>query len=93
MSLYDAVKLASGQRPARLSASLSRLGDEYYLFGAPGSSACAVAAKAARFARRSVHRRRQPRSASGAAPSSRLSALASDRSWPAFSQRLLGLTK
>jgi hypothetical protein len=47
MSLYDAVKLASRQPHARLSRSLSRMGDEYYLFGAPGSTACEAAAKAA----------------------------------------------
>jgi SecD/SecF fusion protein len=44
MSLYAAVKLASGQPRAPLGPSLSRLGDEYYLFGAPGSASCAAAA-------------------------------------------------
>jgi SecD/SecF fusion protein len=46
MSLYDAVKLASGQ-PAQTTNTrqLSRLGNDYYLFGAPGSKACATAAK------------------------------------------------
>jgi SecD/SecF fusion protein len=46
-SLYDAVTLATKQPPVRASRSLSRLGAEYYLFGAPGSAACAVAAAAA----------------------------------------------
>lgn len=43
--LYKAVKLASKQpvvQPAQ--AHLSRLGASYYLFGAPGSAACATAA-------------------------------------------------
>src|ERR1700744_2659741 len=42
--LYDAVKLAAKQ-PTR--AGGSRSGPAYYLFGAPGSPACAAAAKAA----------------------------------------------
>ncbi len=46
MSLYDAVKLASKQ-PAQTSPDNARLGPEYYIFGAPGSAACAAAAKAA----------------------------------------------
>jgi SecD/SecF fusion protein len=50
-SLYDAVTLATKQPPVRASRSLSRLGAEYYLFGAPGSAACAVAAAAAGAAR------------------------------------------
>ena len=45
MSLYDAVKLASKQ-PAQVSPDNARLGNEYYIFGAPGSAACAAAAKA-----------------------------------------------
>jgi SecD/SecF fusion protein len=44
MSLYDAVKLASRQGPEPASDN-SRNGPEYYIFGAPGSAACAVAAK------------------------------------------------
>ncbi len=44
MSLYDAVKLASKQPPVN-SANSSHLGDQYYMFGAAGSSACEVAAK------------------------------------------------
>ena len=44
VSLYDAVKLASKQPPVN-SATSSHLGNQYYMFGAPGSSACAVAAK------------------------------------------------
>jgi hypothetical protein len=45
MSLYAAVKLASEQ-PRTVSAASSRYGPEYFLFGAPGSGACAAAAKA-----------------------------------------------
>ncbi len=45
VSLYKAVKLASEQARAPLSRSLSRKGDLYFLFGAPGSKACATAAK------------------------------------------------
>jgi SecD/SecF fusion protein len=44
LSLYDAVKLASKQ-PAQVSADNARLGPQYYLFGAPGSAACAALAK------------------------------------------------
>ncbi|MHB1569387.1 MAG: protein translocase subunit SecD [Solirubrobacteraceae bacterium] len=44
MPLYQAVTLASKQPPAPLSKSLSRKGPQYYLFGAPGSAACATAA-------------------------------------------------
>jgi hypothetical protein len=47
MSLYDAVKLASGQSRAGSNSALSRLGDEYYLFGPARPSACAAAAHAA----------------------------------------------
>jgi hypothetical protein len=45
-SLYAAVRLASRQ-PAQTTniMQLSRLGKLYYLFGAPGSKACATAAK------------------------------------------------
>jgi SecD/SecF fusion protein len=44
MSLYDAVKLAATQ-PLQVSHDNARLGSEYYLFGAPNSTACATAAK------------------------------------------------
>jgi SecD/SecF fusion protein len=44
MSLYDAVKLAAKQ-PAQSSPDNTRLGSEYYMFAAPGSAACATAAK------------------------------------------------
>jgi SecD/SecF fusion protein len=44
MLLYDAVKLASKQ-PASSSPRNARAGPEYYMFGAPGSAACATAAK------------------------------------------------
>ncbi len=44
--LYQAVKLAAKQPVAPLSPHLSRKGPQYYLFGAPGSSACSAAAKA-----------------------------------------------
>jgi SecD/SecF fusion protein len=44
--LYQAVKLASTQPVAPLSPHLSRKGPQYYVFGAPGSAACAAAAKA-----------------------------------------------
>ncbi len=44
MLLYDAVKLAAKQPPAK-TANPARLGSEYYMFGAPGSAACAQAAK------------------------------------------------
>ena len=45
MSLYDAVQLASKQ-PESSSPTNSRLGPQYYMFGAPGSAACQAAAKA-----------------------------------------------
>jgi SecD/SecF fusion protein len=45
MDLYDAVKLASKQ-PRSASPANSRLGPQYYAFGAPGSPACQAAAKA-----------------------------------------------
>ncbi len=44
MSLYNAVKLASTQ-PAQVSIDNARKGPQYYLFGAPGSAACATAAR------------------------------------------------
>jgi SecD/SecF fusion protein len=45
MPLYDAVTLAAKQPPAAASRFLSRLGPEYYMFGASGSSGCATAAR------------------------------------------------
>ena len=45
MDLYDAVKLAAKQ-PERSSPANSRLGPQYWMFGAPGSAACQAAAKA-----------------------------------------------
>jgi SecD/SecF fusion protein len=45
MNLYDAVKLASRQ-PEQVSKDNSRQGSLYYMFGAPGSTACQAAAKA-----------------------------------------------
>ncbi len=45
MPLYDAVQLASKQ-PESVSSDNAREGNEYYLFGAPGSDACAAQAKA-----------------------------------------------
>ena len=45
MNLYDAVTLASKQ-PESSSPTNSRLGPQYYMFGAPGSAACEAAAKA-----------------------------------------------
>jgi SecD/SecF fusion protein len=44
MALYDAVKLASKQ-PSQPGKDNARQGSEYYLFGAPGSAACATAAR------------------------------------------------
>jgi hypothetical protein len=44
LTLYQAVELASSQPTAPTSARLSRLGAEYFSFGAPGSAACATAA-------------------------------------------------
>ncbi|MGH2892504.1 MAG: preprotein translocase subunit SecD, partial [Solirubrobacteraceae bacterium] len=46
LALYQAVKLAAKQPPAPLSPTQSRKGAAYYFFGAPGSAACAAAAKA-----------------------------------------------
>jgi SecD/SecF fusion protein len=43
--LYQAVLLASKQPAAPYSKSLSRIGPQYYMFGAPGSAACAIVAK------------------------------------------------
>ncbi len=43
--LYQAVKLAARQPPARAAKTQSRRGPAYYLFGAPGSPACGAAAK------------------------------------------------
>jgi SecD/SecF fusion protein len=40
MSLYAAVKLAATQPAQHDSSTLSRIGPEYYVFGAPGSAAC-----------------------------------------------------
>src|SRR6476646_7943559 len=45
MGLYEAVQLASKQR-RWASSTNSRLGPQYWMFGAPGSAACAAAAKA-----------------------------------------------
>ncbi len=45
MPLYQAVQLAAKQ-PVQRSINNSRLGPQYYMFGAPGSAACATAAKA-----------------------------------------------
>src|SRR6185437_11493726 len=45
MGLYQAVQLASKQK-AWASSTNSRLGPQYWMFGAPGSAACAAAAKA-----------------------------------------------
>src|SRR6201996_4541426 len=44
--LYQAATLAAKQPPQPLSKTQSRKGPAYYLFGAPGSPACAAAAKA-----------------------------------------------
>jgi SecD/SecF fusion protein len=44
LDLYQAAQLASKQ-PASSSANNARIGNEYYVFGAPGSAACATAAK------------------------------------------------
>ncbi len=46
MPLYQAVSLAAKQ-PKAVSSHNARLGPEYYLFGAPGSAACAAKARAA----------------------------------------------
>jgi SecD/SecF fusion protein len=44
LALYDAVKLASKQ-PAQASPDNARAGPLYFMFGAPGSAACATAAR------------------------------------------------
>jgi SecD/SecF fusion protein len=44
MNLYQAVTLAAKQ-PASSSSDNSRIGPQYYLFGAPGSAACATSAR------------------------------------------------
>ncbi|HUE25467.1 MAG TPA: hypothetical protein VMP89_01720, partial [Solirubrobacteraceae bacterium] len=44
LSLYQAVRLAAAQ-PKQISADNSREGPEYFVFGAPGSAACAAAAR------------------------------------------------
>ncbi len=44
LSLYDAVKLASKQ-PVQVSTDPARPAPQHYLFGAPGSAACKIAAK------------------------------------------------
>jgi SecD/SecF fusion protein len=44
MPLYQAVKLAAAQPPAPSKIN-ARAGQEYYIFGAPGSAACRIAAK------------------------------------------------
>jgi SecD/SecF fusion protein len=51
-SLYDAVRLATGQPRVPSSRLQSRVGPEYYMFGAPGSAACAAAGAAHRTATR-----------------------------------------
>jgi SecD/SecF fusion protein len=48
--LYDAVTLASS-RPAVAADPLARVGPVYYAFGAPGSAACATAARSDGYAR------------------------------------------
>jgi SecD/SecF fusion protein len=47
MPLYQAVQLASKQRPVSNSSSvqLARKGPQYYMFGKPGSTACTIAGK------------------------------------------------
>ena len=45
MGLYQAVQLASKQKGWSSSAN-SRTGPQYWMFGAPGSAACAAAARA-----------------------------------------------
>jgi SecD/SecF fusion protein len=46
MGLYNAVELASKQPPYINKTANSRLGNEYFAFGAPGSAACAALAAA-----------------------------------------------
>jgi SecD/SecF fusion protein len=47
MPLYQAVQLASKQRPVSNSSTvqLARKGPQYYMFGKPGSAACTIAGK------------------------------------------------
>jgi len=45
LSLYSAVRLAARQPTVAATSGLGRPGGQYYLFGAPGSSACATAAR------------------------------------------------
>ena len=44
MGLYAAVRIAS-KRPEEISPYNSRIGSQYWMFGAPGSAACAAAAR------------------------------------------------
>ncbi len=44
VTLYAAARLAARQPPAKFAPSLSRLGDQYFLFGRAGTAACATAA-------------------------------------------------
>src|ERR1019366_2253214 len=44
--LYQAVQLAAKQPQAPISQHLSRIGAQYYMFGAPGSAGCAAVASA-----------------------------------------------
>ena len=44
MPLYKAVKLAAEQ-PIAVNDQNGRVGPQYYMFGAPGSAACAAKAK------------------------------------------------
>jgi hypothetical protein len=46
MSLYAAVSLAAKQPQAPISQHLSRIGAQYYMFGAPSSAGCAAVASA-----------------------------------------------
>jgi hypothetical protein len=46
VSLYQAVQLAAKQPQAPISQHLSRIGPQYYMFGAPGSAGCAAVASA-----------------------------------------------
>ncbi|MEO8967095.1 MAG: hypothetical protein ABI355_05835 [Solirubrobacteraceae bacterium] len=45
LSLYTAVRLAARQPAVSTTSGLGRPGRQYYLFGAPGSTACATAAR------------------------------------------------
>jgi SecD/SecF fusion protein len=47
LSLYDAVTLAARQPSRPISRFMSHIGADYYMFGAPGSAACAAVAAAA----------------------------------------------